>query len=139
MKPLPVPDRDTQPFWDACRRHELRAQRCAACGRFRWPPQGLCPHCHRWEHAWTRLPETGTVLSFVVVHYVAVPAFAGDVPYVIAHVTMDGTHGEVTLTSNVVGCPWEEVSVGMPVSVVFEDVTAACTLPRFRAARPPVR
>ena len=42
------PDATTQPFWDACRKRELRLQRCADCGRFRQPP-GL-----------TELSETST-------------------------------------------------------------------------------
>ena len=133
-KPLPTPDPDTKPFWDACRAHELRAQRCVACGRFRWPPQGVCPGCYSWEFEWANLPETGRVASYVVVHYVSVPAFAGDVPYAIANITIDGTDENVQLTSNVIDIPWEEVKVGMPVRVLFEDVTPECTLPKFRPA-----
>ena len=37
-KPLPVPDTDTEAFWEGCHAHELRGQRCTACGSFRWPP-----------------------------------------------------------------------------------------------------
>ena len=41
------------------------------------------------------------------------------------------TDGAVRLISNVVDCPWEEVEVGMPVSVVFDDVAAEVSLPKF--------
>lgn len=133
-KPLPEPDADSRPFWDACRKHELRAQQCTGCGRFRWPPQGVCPSCHSWDHAWARLPGTGKVLSFVVVHYVAVAAFSGDVPYVIAQVELDGTDAGVILTSNVIA-PWEQIRVGIEIAVVFEDVTPDCTLPKFRPVK----
>ena len=133
-KPVPTPDPDTKPFWDACRAHELRAQRCSACGRFRWPPQGVCPSCYSWEFEWAELGGTGRVVSYVVVHYVSVPAFAGDAPYAIANITIDGTDEHVQLTSNVIEVPWEEVKVGMPVRVVFEDATPECTLPKFRPA-----
>ena len=133
-KPLPAPNRDTQPFWDACHNHELRAQRCSACGRFRWPPQGVCPACYSWDFEWTRLPDTATIESYVVVHYVSLPAFADDVPYVVAQIIIDGTEGHVILTSNVVDHPWEEVRVGMPLRVVWDDVTPEFTLPKFRPA-----
>lgn len=133
-KPLPAPDLDTQEFWDGCKEHELRAQRCTACATFRWPPQGICPECYSWDFEWVKLPETGKLYSYVVVHYVAVPAFADDVPYVVAHITIDGTDDRVRITSNVVGCPWEEVRVGMPVRVFFEDVTPEFALPKFRPA-----
>ena len=36
-KPLPWPSPDTQPFWDACKRHELSLPYCAACERFDEP------------------------------------------------------------------------------------------------------
>jgi uncharacterized OB-fold protein len=134
-KPLPVPDADTAAFWDACRKHELRAQKCLGCGAFRWPPQGMCPACRGWDFEWTLLPGTGRVHSFVAPHYVAVKAFAADVPYVIAQVELDGTRGKAIITSNVIGCPWTDVAVGMPVKVVFDDVTPDCTLPKFRPLR----
>ncbi len=133
-KPAPVADHDTRPFWDACREHEFRAQRCTSCGRFRWPPQGFCPSCYSWEHEWTRLSGLGVVKSFSVVHHSAVPSFKNDLPYVVAVIEMDGTDGHVDITSNVVGIPWEDVKVGMPVEVVFHDMSAEATLPQFRPA-----
>jgi uncharacterized protein len=133
-KPAPTPDLDTQPFWDACRVGELRAQRCTSCGRLRWPPQGFCPGCYSWEHEWTRLSGRGTVKSFSVVHHSTSPAFKDELPYVVALVALDGTDDHVTLTSNVVGCPADEVAVGMPVEVVFTEISAEATLPQFRPA-----
>lgn len=133
-RPLPIPDLDTQPFWDACKQHELRAQRCSACGRFRWPPQGFCPECYSWDLEWVRLPETGTVRTYVVVHHVTNPAFAEDAPYVVAQITIDGTDERVILNSNVIGHPWEEMRIGLPVRLVWEDATDAITLPKFRPA-----
>ncbi len=129
-KPLPAIDADGRPFWEACRRHELRAQCCAGCGRFRWPPRGACPSCHSWAHEWVRLDGTGTVASFVAVHR-APPAFAADAPYVVAYVELDGTGGEVKLLSNVIGCGWQAVRVGLRVRVVFEDVDDEISLPKF--------
>lgn len=130
-KPLPVPDPDTQPFWDGCRAHELRAQRCSQCGKLRWPPRGLCPHCHSWEFRWEPLSNGGTVYSFVVVHHVTSASFAEDAPYTIANITLDGTEEQVRITSNIVGCPPDLVRVGMPVVVTFEDVTPEISLPKF--------
>ena len=91
LKPLPIADLDSQPFWARCKAHELSAQRCGDCRKFRWPPQAFCPHCYSWKFDWAKLGETGTVASFVVVHYVSIAAFQEDVPYVVAHITLDGT------------------------------------------------
>ncbi|MGQ0572416.1 MAG: Zn-ribbon domain-containing OB-fold protein [Armatimonadota bacterium] len=127
-----MPDPDTAPFWQGCREHELRAQRCGGCSSLRWPPRGLCPRCHSWAFDWVALGNTGTVASFVVVHRATSQAFATEVPYVIAQVTLDDTNGLVRLASNVVGYPWDQVRVGMAVRVEFEDVTPEVTLPKFR-------
>jgi uncharacterized OB-fold protein len=131
-KPLPIPDIDSQLFWDKCKAHELAAQCCNDCGKFRWPPQAFCPHCYSWNFSWTTLQKTGMVISFVVVHYVSIPACQDDVPYVVAHITIDGTEDQVIMISNVIGCASEEVRVGMRVRAVFEDVTPEVTLPKFR-------
>jgi uncharacterized OB-fold protein len=129
-KPAPVPDQDSQPFWDACREHELRGQRCAACGRFRWPPRAYCPACLSAESEWVRLSGRGQVYSFSVVHHAVAPAFKDATPYVVALVTPDGTDGRMQLLSNVIDCPWEQVRVGMAVEVVFDETM----LPSFRPA-----
>jgi len=127
-KPTPVADADSQPFWDACREQRLIAQQCASCGRWRWPPRGVCPGCGSWAMTWRDLPGTGEVESFVVPHRPFSPGFADEVPYVIAHIILDGADRRVVLVSNIVGCAWESVEVGMPVVVSFE----ADGLPKFR-------
>ena len=131
-KPLPIPDLDTEPFWQFCKAHELRAQRCARCGKMRWPPQGVCRDCHCWDFEWVKLDGTGRVYSYVVVHHVVLPAFSNDAPYVIAQILLDGTEDRVRITSNIIGCPWEQVKVGMRVRALFEDVTPGVALPKFR-------
>lgn len=110
-KPLPTPDLDSAPFWKPVQRMSS-AQRCTGCGKFRWPPIALCPHCRSWDFEWATLQGTGEVYSYVVVHYSAVPAFASELPYVVAHITMDGTDGAVRLISNIVDRPWEDVKGG---------------------------
>ena len=51
-KPLPLPDLDSQAFWDSCRNHAMALQQCTACKHFRYPPRPLCPHCHNPEAEW---------------------------------------------------------------------------------------
>jgi uncharacterized OB-fold protein len=78
-----------------------------------------------------KLPGTGTVNSYVVVHQ-PIGAFASDVPYVLAKIVLDGTDDQAHLSSNIVDCAWEQVKVGMRVTVFFDDVTDDVTLPKFR-------
>lgn len=131
-KPAPIADHDSEPFWEYCRAHELRAQRCSSCGAFRWPPRTFCPKCYSWEYEWARLSGFGTVYSFSVVHHAVLPAFKEEAPYVVALVSLDGTDNEVKLLSNVVECPWDAVEVGMPVELTFDDAATDVPLPKFR-------
>jgi uncharacterized OB-fold protein len=57
------------------------------------------------------------------------PDFAEDVPYAPAVIELDEG---IRMVSWVVDCPPEELSPGMPVEVVFDEVTADVTLPKFR-------
>lgn len=128
-KPLPKLNGDTSFFWEGCRQHELRFQQCAACGHVRWPPAFLCPQCHATEVQWIASRGVGQVYTFAVYHTAFHPAFAADLPYAVAVVALDeGPH----LLTQVVGCPPDAVYCEMPVEVVWEEVTEAITLPRFR-------
>ncbi|MFC2071353.1 Zn-ribbon domain-containing OB-fold protein [Chloroflexota bacterium] len=130
-KPLPTPDEDTKPFWEYCKQHELRMQKCLQCGKAHWPAGILCPHCHSLESEWVKLSGKGRVHSFLVVHRVYHPGFAKDVPYTVANIeTEEGTR----MISNVIGCKPEDVQIDMPVEVVFEDITEEFALPKFKPA-----
>jgi len=128
-KPLPQITALARPFWQGTREHELRLQRCRACGSFQFPPQVLCRGCLAEEQDWTATSGRATVYSFVVQHRPATPAFVDDVPYVVAVVELD--EGPLMLT-NIVGCAPDAVKVGMPVEVTFVDATDEITLYPFR-------
>lgn len=89
LPPTPEIDHDSGFYWDALRSERLMLQKCDACARVRYPPMSHCPYCARDRWNLTDLSGTGTVYSFVVVHQAFNPAFAADVPYVIATVDLD--------------------------------------------------
>jgi len=128
-KPLPVPTAETKPFWEACRKHELRIQRCQCCGQYRHYPQVMCPHCYSFEAEWAKVSGRGRVYTWVVTHRSFHPAFADEVPY--ATVTIELDEG-VRVVSRVVDKKPEDLYIGMPVEVIFLDVTDEVTLPMFK-------
>ena len=73
----------------------------------------------------------GEVYSYTVCHWATMPEFKGDTPYIIAIVELG--HG-VRLTSNVIDCAPDEISVGLKVKAVFEPVSDAVSLIKFRPA-----
>ena len=130
-KPLPRVDEESKGFWEACRRHELYLQRCHDCGRLRYYPRALCPSCLSDRTNWVRSAGTGTVYTFTITHQNQSAGFRDSLPYVMAYVEL--AEG-VRMLSNIVGCAPDHVRIGMPVEVVFEDVTPDVTLPKFKPA-----
>lgn len=131
-RPLPVPDQDTRPYWEAARRHELLIQRCRTCGQHYFYPRPYCPHCLSANTEWVRASGRGTVYSYTVNYRPSTPALADRVPYVVA--LIDLVEGP-RMMSNIVGCDPAEVRIGMAVEVTFEDVTDEISLPVFRPVR----
>ena len=83
-KPAPRPSPESVHYWKAAREHRLEIQRCDACGQFWFPPSQSCPHCQASNFTWTPVSGRGKVFSFVTYHRVYHPAFAKEVPYVVA-------------------------------------------------------
>lgn len=126
---LPTIDELNRPFWDGCREGVLRLQRCAACERLRYPISPVCPHCTGVEAAWERLSGRGAIYSFAVFRHAYNDAWREKVPYTVALVDLEEG---VTMISNVVGVPPDEVHVGQSVAVVFEAATPEIAIPQFR-------
>jgi uncharacterized protein len=127
-KPLPWPNPDDKPFWDACRRHELKFQKCLQCGLVRWPAALICPECHSDETKWIKVSGRGKVYTYAVYHQIFHPGFEAEIPYVTASVELE--EGP-RLLSNIINCPPDQIRCEMDVSVVFEDVTPEISLPKF--------
>jgi hypothetical protein len=127
--PIPVASFDNHGFWEGCRQHELRLQRCRTCHTFRHQPRPMCPQCRSLDYEWARASGRGTVYTFTIVHGPTLPAFQAAAPYNVIVVQLE--EGPF-MVSNLVDCGAEHIRIGMAVEVVFEDVTETATLPRFR-------
>ena len=127
--PLPAPDVDTAPFYEAARRGELRLQRCTDCERFRHYPRPTCPHCLSRRFEWVRASGRGSVYTWTIVRGPTLPAFEEKLPYNVVDVLMDvGVH----FVSEVLDCPPEEIHAGMAVEAVFVPVSEDITLVKFQ-------
>lgn len=129
IPPLPAITPDVAPFYDAARRGELRLQRCAHCGTWRHYPRPACPACQSRAFAWERASGHGTVYTWTIVHGPTLPAFEASRPYNVVDVLLDeGVH----FVSQVLDCPPEALTAGLPVTAVFMPVTETVTLVKFR-------
>lgn len=126
-RPLPVENPTTKPYFDAAKEHRLSLQRCPRDGYFFYP-RTHCPECMGDDWEWQDVSGRGEVHAFTIDRVGHDPAFAAHVPLAIAIVELE--EGP-RMTANLSGCTPEEVRVGMPVEVSFEDLDGH-TLIHFR-------
>jgi len=89
LPPRPVPDSDTQPFWDAVGERRLVVPKCTSCGTWIWQPRPMCPDCHTPDPAWTEVTGDGGVLSWTVLHPPVLPVWSEPLPFVVLLVELD--------------------------------------------------
>jgi hypothetical protein len=130
---LPELTEETAPFWEGTARGELLVQRCAGCGRLRFPPRPMCPWCRSFDAAWDRMSGRGTVWSWAVPHPPLLPAYAEIAPYTVAVITLE-EDPTIRMVGMLDGDP-DVLGIGGSVRVVFPDPVDDVVLPRWVANR----
>jgi uncharacterized OB-fold protein len=127
-KPIPSITPDMRPFFEAAQRHELVVQRCRRCRTHRFPAREICSSCLSRDAEWVKVSGEGEVFSYNVMHQVYHPGFASEVPYAVVVVKLQEG---AKMNSNLLGITPHAIKIGMPVKVVFEDISDEVTLPKF--------
>jgi hypothetical protein len=130
-KPIPVPSKETKPFWDAARERRLVMPACTSCGTFRFPVSRFCRACGKPGYEWRTVAGTGRLYSYVTYHRAYHPGFVDELPYVVGLVELD--EGP-RIISNIVGIAPDAVRCDMKVSVQFDSITPEVALPKFAPA-----
>lgn len=125
---LPEVSEESRPFWTGGFDHALLIHRCRSCRRYFHPPVGACHRCRSRDVGPEKVSGRATVAAYTVNHHPWFDAFPP--PYVIAAVELD-EQPDVRLTTCLVECDIEQVTVGMPVEVVFDEQDDVA-LPFFR-------
>jgi uncharacterized protein len=128
---LPVPDDETQPFWDAAREGKLLIKRCADCGRAHFYPRPFCPFCWSEAVSWEAASGQAALYTWSVVHHNDLPPFSERIPYVAA--VVDLAEGPRMMT-NVVDCDPDRLEVGMRLHVAYRELADDVTVPVFAPA-----
>jgi uncharacterized OB-fold protein len=113
----PALDDSNRFFWTSGEDGRLRFLRCQSCGYYLHPPSPRCPVCGSRDLAPEAVSGRGELYSYTVNHQ----SWDGSTePYAIILVTFPEQEG-LRLTSNLVGCALEDIRIGMPLQVVFEQ------------------
>ena len=129
---LPTLTPENRAFWTGGAEGKLLILRCGTCRRWVHPPADACP-----EDGSALAPEAvsgkGSVFTFTINRHPFNPAVPP--PYVIAIVELPEQDG-LRLMTNVVNLEPEQVTIGMPVHVVFEE-HGEIFVPLFEPDEPP--
>jgi uncharacterized protein len=118
MKPVPVPNADTQAFWDACNDDRLLFQVCEDCGHTQFYPRAICTACESRNLDWRDSAKRGIVHTYTLVQRAPSPAFRADAPYILALIDLNEGY---RMMMNIIDCPDNAASIGMKVRIVFEN------------------
>jgi len=118
------------PFWEGCREGKFLLHRCNICNRHYWPASRCIEH-GAWDMDWVETPGKGTVYTYTVLHRALTPAMKDKVPFAVAVVQLD--EGPFYHT-NIIECSYDEVEVGMRVSVEMAEHDSGLSIPVFKPA-----
>lgn len=127
---LPRGSAHDAPFWSGLREGRLMLQRDITTGRFQAYPRAHSLHTEGGALEWVAASGGGEVITYSVVHrsmFDDLPA-----PYVFAIVRLDEG---VQMTGHVVGCPPQDVCIGMRVTVTIQNLPDGTSLPAWQAVR----
>ncbi|WP_462413289.1 Zn-ribbon domain-containing OB-fold protein [Neobacillus sp. Marseille-QA0830] len=124
--PRPVPDGDSQRYWEGLKSGQLWIQQCEECHQHIFYPRSICPHCFSEEIDWVQSGGTGRIYSFTVVHHAFGP-FKEQVPFVVAIVDLDEGVRLMTRIKDGTKRPL----IDQRVKVCFEKLDEELTLPYF--------
>jgi uncharacterized protein len=128
---LPNPDDETRPFWDGCREGKFLVRHCNACREYHFYPRPFCPKCWSTDVDWVEASGRAHLYTYSVVHANDLPPWPERVPYVAAVVDLD--EGPRVMT-NVEGIEFDDIEIGMALTVDFKSIDDDVSIPIFRPA-----
>ncbi|OBK70767.1 Zn-ribbon domain-containing OB-fold protein [Mycobacterium sp. 1274761.0] len=130
QRPAPVPDESSAPFWAAAAQHILTVARCGRCATLTLPPDVVCTVCGSTDpdYEFTVVSGRGVIRSWTVIRQSFLPGF--DVPFVLVDVEL-AEQADLRLIGRLLDGVQANLSIGAPVRVVFEDLTAEMAVPAF--------
>ena len=132
-KPVPVPQQESDVYWEKAKQHELWLRNCDECGVAYFYPRDISPCCFSRNTSWVKASGNASLFTYGIVHRPPHPGFMAEVPFVTAIVELE--EGPKMATNIVMDDPTpEKLQIGMSLEVVFEDITDDIAIPKFKPA-----
>jgi len=127
VKPLPIPDGDSEVFWKALKTNKLLLQNCIDCGHIQYYQQAICRLCQSKNLEHLQASGRGTIHSYSVVYRAPSAAFKEDVPYAVLLVDLEeGPRMISKLVGNMIDQLDFDKAVRLKVVQVSDDVYLPC-------------
>lgn len=135
-KPQPVPQPESDRYWDGLKNEDIWLQRSKATGKFQFYPREQSISDPASGHdgiEWVQASGNAELFTFAIVHAPPHPGFRDDVPYIAAMVQLEEG---VIVPTNIVGVEPEpeNLEIGMQLKPVFEHNEGGHTLLMFAPA-----
>lgn len=108
----------TSKFLREIKKGKIVGQRSEVTGFVSVPPRGACPISGTPMIEEVELPETGTVISFTIVH-IPIPNAPVKPPFIVANIVLDNS--DQTFIHLVSECDNEKLQIGERVKAVWKD------------------
>jgi uncharacterized OB-fold protein len=130
--PLRVPpflDPDNTAFWTGGKDGQLLIDRCGDCGWWTHPAAPRCRRCRSANVSPQPVSGRAKVATYTVNFKDWIP---GSEPYIVGVVELEEQPG-LFITTNLIDVEAEDITLGMPVTVIFEEANEIW-YPLFRPA-----
>ena len=132
-KPQPVPQPESDRYWEGLKNEEIWLQRSKATSEFQFYPRNFSisdPETGEEGIEWVQASGKAELFTFAIVHAAPHMSFVGDVPYITALVQLEE---DVIVPTNIVGITPEPESlqIGMALKPVFKHDPDGQTLLKF--------
>jgi hypothetical protein len=136
QKIQPVPQPESDRYWEGLKNEEIWLQRSIATGKFQFYPRELAisdPASGIEGIEWVQVTGDAELFTFSIVHAPPHAGWVGDVPYIAALVQLAE---DVIVPTNIVGVDPEpeNLQIGMALKPVFEHNDGLNTLLKFTPA-----
>ena len=131
MKPTPVPDPVSLPYFEGLRQEKLLIQQCNKCAHRQHYPRPFCLNCLSTEINFYPDKSNPTLYSYTIVRTHFNKSFNDELTIIVVLVELEGGVRILSTLHGIAPDP-AVLKIGMPLKLFFDHISDTLTLPRFR-------
>jgi uncharacterized OB-fold protein len=114
-------------FFQNLKQGKLTTTKCTECGKLRWPPRILCPHCYSNDLEWVDLGTEGELYAFTEVRIGAPLGMVQDAPFCVGLIKISG----LTVSSRIDNAKYDQLHIGDKLKLKIVELADGRAFFRF--------